>query len=395
MLDVFFRFLNLFYRVLDLFGLKKFFSLNNIIHIKDLFSLKDLFNLVFFNKIQHLDENDCFKDDAGTEKPFKPHYNKYILPLVKEFEEKRLVALQKVRHRIFISVFLCLALFLLPIDFSNDPKYFGISNKAIFVTTFDPFYIHFHSNLRALFTVFIALFFIAYVYFPIAIYHSSIKYKILPLVFTFFDFYDNSKNASSIEFLKPFGIIPKYDNIDLKYNVKGANNNVGIELIETILEQIVHTKRGREQTTVFSGIFVLFTMNKTFKGKTIIIHDLGLIVNWVKEQFSNLENIKLEDPVFEDKFQVFSTDQIEARYLLTPAFMERLLALSSMFNNKIKFSFYNNKLLLMIETAENRFKPDSIFMPSTFEYDIKTVLIEMQAIFNIIDTLKLSEKTGL
>ncbi len=36
------------------------------------------------------------------------------------------------------------------------------------------------------------------------------------------------------------------------------------------------------------------------------------------------EMVHLEDPRFDGVFTVYSTDQVEARYLLTPTFMERL-----------------------------------------------------------------------
>jgi hypothetical protein len=43
---------------------------------------------------------------------------------------------------------------------------------------------------------------------------------------------------------------------------------------------------------------------------------------------SDRQQVALEDPRFEAVYDVWSTDQIAARALLTPAFMERLLALS-------------------------------------------------------------------
>jgi len=106
--------------------------------------------------------------------------------------------------------------------------------------------------------------------------------------------------------------------------------------------------------------------------------------------------VRLEDPNFEKRFEVFSTDQVEARYLLTPSFMERLMALSSLFNDAhIQCSFYDDRLLLMIPSSDDRFDAISAFQPVTFEQEINTILAEMALIFDIVTVLKLNERTGL
>lgn len=52
------------------------------------------------------------------------------------------------------------------------------------------------------------------------------------------------------------------------------------------------------------------------------------------------ERVKLEDVSFERQFEVFSDNQIEARYLLTTAFMERMSEVKKAFQGKnIQFSF--------------------------------------------------------
>ncbi|MGH1352621.1 MAG: DUF3137 domain-containing protein, partial [Methyloligellaceae bacterium] len=95
-------------------------------------------------------------------------------------------------------------------------------------------------------------------------------------------------------------------------------------------------------------------------------------------------------------FEVYSNSQTEARYILTPTFMEQLLKLRILFaSDNIRCSFYNNRLLLMIPCRKDRFEPASIFQPATFIEEIKMILAEMEAIFKIIETLKLNQKNGL
>lgn len=63
-------------------------------------------------------------------------------------------------------------------------------------------------------------------------------------------------------------------------------------------------------------------MNKKFEGKTVVLKDSG----WLNlfKKIGRPERVKLEDVSFERQFEVFSDNQIEARYLLTTAFMERM-----------------------------------------------------------------------
>jgi hypothetical protein len=45
--------------------------------------------------------------------------------------------------------------------------------------------------------------------------------------------------------------------------------------------------------------------------------------------------IRLEDPRFEKEFCVYGEDQVEARYILTPSLMERILAFKNKWNKDV------------------------------------------------------------
>ena len=196
--------------------------------------------------------------------------------------------------------------------------------------------------------------------------------------------------------MEPSGIIPSFDNAHIEDYVSGAYKDVGIELTEAKLTETRGSGKNRRTVTVFRGIFVLFAAHKNFSGNTIVRKDSGLIGNWLRDKFNKLENVELEDPEFEQQFEVYSTDQVEARYLLTPSFMQRLLDLSVLFHgSNIQCSFYDDRLLLMIASTHDRFETGSAFEPATFVGEINTILKEMSLIFQIVDTLKLNERTGL
>ncbi|MFM7631554.1 MAG: DUF3137 domain-containing protein, partial [Alphaproteobacteria bacterium] len=187
------------------------------------------------------------------------------------------------------------------------------------------------------------------------------------------------------------GILPRYHEAILKDSIQGSHQTVTLDIMWAHLKQ----GSGRSETTVFKGIFIFLGMNKRFLGQTIVKRDRGLM-NWAIKKPEDLEKVTLEDPRFEADFEVYASNQIEARYLLTPSFMERLQGLSHLFGGAdIQASFYNQNLLLMIPLKKRYFSTGSIFQPATFTEEIQRILEEMNLIFKIIEELKLHEKTGV
>jgi len=82
------------------------------------------------------------------------------------------------------------------------------------------------------------------------------------------------------------------------------------------------------------------------------------------------------------------TDQVEARYLLTPTFMQRLVDLEHSVDGKnIRFGFIGGQLLIAIET-ENRYEPGSMFKPLIETARTQKILDEIGAIYDVIDGVK-------
>lgn len=145
---------------------------------------------------------------------------------------------------------------------------------------------------------------------------------------------------------------------------------------------------------IFQGICILLTMNKNFKGRTVVLKDKGLFN--VFKQINGLQRVKLEDSVFENLFEVYSSDQIEARYLLTTAFMERMLKLTGLYDGKnIQFSFKDNQLLLAISTKQDMFEACSFFRSNVNKKKIDRVFNQFYTVFSVVDILKLNQKIGL
>ncbi|MFD0916646.1 DUF3137 domain-containing protein [Pseudahrensia aquimaris] len=232
---------------------------------------------------------------------------------------------------------------------------------------------------------------------PLKLFRSSVKAEVFPKIFEFFGdrFSYSEKSPISIESLERSRIIPGHDKAELEDYVKGEYEDIDIELVEARLVKISKGKH-RNETVKFNGICILLSMPKNFTSNTVVRRDGGKVKNWFKSSFTTLERVELEDPVFEKEFEVLSDDQVEARYLLSSTFMERLLKLQHHYGGtSLEASFYNNKLLLMIPCAHNHFEVASVWEEKNFVEETRTIVQEMRGIFDIIDILKLNERTGL
>jgi hypothetical protein len=336
-------------------------------------------------------ENPVFQDPEGSEKPFAPHYERFIKPEIQAFEHKRIATLKSFSQR-----------------FSGGWRLLGA--VVIMGIVFPVF-------RDLLWIIFPAI--VAWCYLPISRYNDSIKKTIFPHIFSFFgdDFRYAPESLVGIETLEPSAILPAYDKAVLSDSIRGSHHGVTLDILWAHLIKVSvrdfiqgshhggtldilwsHLRKGsnEEEGNIFKGIFVCLNMNKWFSGKTIVKRDRGLLMNWAIKKPEGLEKVSLEDPRFEKDFEVYASNQIEARYLLTPSFMERLQGLSDLFGKTdIQASFYNQNLLLMIPLTKRYFDTGSIFQPATFTEEIQSILEEMNLIFKIIEELKLHEKTGV
>jgi len=90
---------------------------------------------------------------------------------------------------------------------------------------------------------------------------------------------------------------------------------------------------------------------------------------------------------------VYADDQVGARYVLTPALMERMLAVKKLFHgNRIDFSFWGKNLLIAVHTRKDMFETTSLFKSALDYRKVQEVICQMYSVFSVIDVLKIREK---
>ncbi|MEP6880812.1 MAG: DUF3137 domain-containing protein, partial [Dokdonella sp.] len=142
--------------------------------------------------------------------------------------------------------------------------------------------------------------------------------------------------------------------------------------------RLVSGKNGKKErvTTLFKGVFFSADFNKSFSGATFVFPDraekwfgyVGQMLQSLEKDYGEI--VKLEDPEFERAFVVYSDSQIEARYILTPALMQRLLDFHRRSRRKIQVSFDGRNVNIGISMGTNLFEPRlfrTLLKPSIYE----------------------------
>jgi len=196
-------------------------------------------------------------------------------------------------------------------------------------------------------------------------------------------------------FLRPFEacrLLPGHDRQSLEDHVRGEVGGVPFELAEAFLERKVRRDKRDDYDLVFRGLVARYRFPKRFSGRTYVLGDRG-ILNAFSHAGGGSECVRLEDPRFEERFEVFSDDQVEARYLLTPAFMERLVRLADMSDGPMQAAFAGDELLLVIDGRRGYFAQPSPWRDLRCNDHIHDFVEDIAFIREIAEVLKLDAET--
>lgn len=353
-------------------------------------------------------------------------YLEIISPRYQELEEKRLEKKKKLFKTQAIIILIIAFLILLVIIFPDDA-----SGLIVFC--------------------FVAcLFGVIWIKGDIKDYSSDIKKIVMEKLLKIFgdNIYHDQKSVKSYESFLPDDINLRKSELFFEYNeiefddiIYGTYNDIKFAAAEA--EMAMASNKSR--IDIFKGIILMYKINKQAKCNTILatkniltrnnglikvflylisVFSLSLIIGILdaicKEEYFALiisamlfiaimiiclctyivakdegyyktfEKVILEDPKFNRRYKVYSSDQIEARYFLTPAFMDRFYNLEKIFKAKnIRCSFCENRLIIAIDTKKDLFEIGSLFKSVKDSETIRQFYEEMSGIFGVIDTLKL------
>lgn len=372
---------------------------------------------------------------------FYKKYTKEIYPILESFEPERK---QLFKKNLFLGILTLIvsivgvAAFFLPIT-TNMPivssqLYFLIVILSPFVTVFVP--IKYFTTMSKSDSEF----------------RYKIKKKCLKKILEVFGNIEwkNTKSDKSLllsdEELNASGLFMDFNTRRTDDEFFGTFNNVNFTVCETEMLDVRRNGNKTYAVPVFKGVIAMFDFNKQIKNRTVVAtkgsytkksnlwfnmtltiimsayllleHRLKnpdgslwmlavilvavdiiifLILKAKQDSEEVLDEVKLEDPVFSKKFNVYSSDQVEARYLVTTAFMERLLNIKTAFDTKhIKCAFFDeNRLMISLPTNKNVFEIGETCTSLQNPKSINCLYNELISILKLIEYFKLNEKTGL
>lgn len=192
----------------------------------------------------------------------------------------------------------------------------------------------------------------------------------------------------AFERLKSMNLVPGYSRSSFEDLFQGAYKGSAFELYEGHLEQRHTDSKGRTRySTVFRGQLIRMHFPRAFLGVTIVRRDAGVfnVFGGGNADGRKLERVRLVDARLERAFEIWGTDQVEARYLLHPVMMERLLELETKLHGKrLRCAFEGGDCLVAVEGG-NLFEPGDLFKPLVDPTRARRIVNEISGVFGVMD----------
>jgi hypothetical protein len=161
----------------------------------------------------------------------------------------------------------------------------------------------------------------------------------------------------------------------------GRRGEVEFALCDATLTQ----GSGKERHTVFRGQIFRLTLPRKRLSTTVVLRNSGWLNRF--ECPPGLKPVGLEDPKFNQAFAVFGADQVEAREILTPTFMQRLVDLEAAYAGKhLRYAFTEADLLIAMEGAD-RFEIGGMFSTLVDRSRVEGIARDLEQVFKLIDQL--------
>ena len=311
------------------------------------------------------------------------YFRQEIMPVLRIFEGKRKLILQKILKIIFLIALLIIAVVIL-LTFQL------ISQIAAFI----------------LLPVVVVVFAIVYRQLTKQ-YKMQFKLQVITAIVNFFDStlqYDPHGRVSKSQFVQSGLFNTSPDRYRGEDRVFGTLGKTRIEFSEVHAEYQSQSTDSDGAThtswhTIFKGLFFVADFNKQIKGTTVVLPDVAeRLFGGVGKLFQNIQKIgrhpeliTLEDPVFEKYFVVYVDDQNEARYILTPNLMERIVSFRQRTGQKLRLSFSGENVYVAIPSDHDMFEA-RVFRTLWSKTLIKSYVDDMAMAIGVVEELNLNRR---
>jgi len=142
-----------------------------------------------------------------------------------------------------------------------------------------------------------------------------------------------------------------------------------------------------ESYPIFQGILFIADFNKLFKSRVIVLDKKDYHAKCV------LNKTKMDNTEFNEIFDTYCFDEINARYILSPSLMEKLVALRKTFDATCNICFMANQIYIYINLGYDSFEEFDYSKPMVGENSIaKKYKEEITQFIDIVKDLNLNSK---
>lgn len=204
----------------------------------------------------------------------------------------------------------------------------------------------------------------------------------------------NSRPSGVVDRFRRLSLLPSCDREAYDDWFHGDRLGCGFDLFEGHMERRHRTRNGDSWSTVFRGQILRVSFPRPFQGTTIVQRDAG-VFNGLAGLGSNLERVGFADPEFERRFEVRSTDQVEARVLVHPVFAERLLELERQFKGaQLRCAFQEGDLLIAVE-SKDRYELGGMGKTLVDPDRARSIIDDLAAVLRLMDAVLTAEQATL
>ena len=143
-------------------------------------------------------------------------------------------------------------------------------------------------------------------------------------------------------------------------------------------------------TTIFKGRFMIFEFPKKFNFKLELVgkrfHAYRVPAK-DKTTGREMKRKETESTEFNRAFKIYGQDGFETFYLLDPARIAKIQAISDHYKNKVLIGFYDNKMLVALDDGKDSFEPPRASKPINEAEEMQKVASSIKVITDFVDVI--------
>lgn len=181
--------------------------------------------------------------------------------------------------------------------------------------------------------------------------------------------YSHESSLTKQHFLTMDLFVQRIDKFESEDQVTGQRNHIEFALHEAKAIKVERRGKSSVDVIIFKGQVVELEFNKHFVGHTIVVpdHDSKVLGGLFgdSERRNGKQIVHIADADFENAYTVYSTNDQEAHYLLTPKLIELVLGARQRLGTDLRLAFVNNSLFVTLASETNHFEVSLFGNPAT------------------------------